>query len=199
MGKAQSAGEQSQIALYPAAVFAIPQQGHPPGGKLHPDLVGAAGIQRDPHQRGLAVAPQSAIGQASLTNALPGTLDGEHLALVAVFEQKIGHFPFFFCGNTRNQSKIFLFQTFFLHRPGQAGGGLGMAGKDHQPRRATVQPVDGEDFSPAPFGKDGQQAFGAFALGQQAGGLQADDDIVVHMDDWNHNASVRDGKPVPYP
>ena len=46
MGEAQPPGPQGQgLAVSGPAVFPVPYQGEAPPGELHPDLLGAAGVQ----------------------------------------------------------------------------------------------------------------------------------------------------------
>ncbi len=83
----------------PGTVFMIAYQGQPPAGKLHPNLVAAAGVQADVYQGG-GFLRQTDIGQSCFLHALPGPLDHIYLVLPAVLEKQIlqnsrglGHAP----------------------------------------------------------------------------------------------------------
>ena len=50
MGKAQKAGPKGDLTrIFPGIVLPLAHQGHPSAGKLHPDLVGSAGVQANAH------------------------------------------------------------------------------------------------------------------------------------------------------
>ena len=91
--KAQAAALQGNAALLAAAVFAIAVQRVFAAGKLHPDLMGAPGVQGD---LGKAVFPcrgKDAVFQHRFPHPLAGTADREHPALAAVLEQVVPQHP----------------------------------------------------------------------------------------------------------
>ena len=57
-------------------------------GKLHPDLMGSAGVQSDTHKAFFS-GGQPVIFQSGLLDTAPGTFDNENLVLLTVFPEKI--------------------------------------------------------------------------------------------------------------
>ena len=89
MPELQAAALQSDVSLYPAAILAIAGERVLPGGKLYPDLMGAAGVQSDARKARVPCFFQDAIFQNGFPHALARAADREHPAPAAVFEQPV--------------------------------------------------------------------------------------------------------------
>ena len=66
----QPRGPQGGGAVGLAAIADIPQQGEAAGGELHPDLVGAAGVQLHAHQRQAVRFALDGVAEGRLADAL---------------------------------------------------------------------------------------------------------------------------------
>ena len=85
--KADTAGKEHWRSFFvPAAVFAVTYQGEATAGKLHPDLVGTAGMEPNPDQGGFPGRQPGKFQSGSLYTG-PLTLYHKNLVLSAVFEE----------------------------------------------------------------------------------------------------------------
>ena len=153
---------QGNAALLAAAVFAVAVQRMPAAGELHPDLMGAPGVQGDLGKAVLPCRGKDAVFQHRFPHPLAGTADREHPALAAILEQVVPQHP---CGGqlrvrrTGDDGAVLLDElrcggfalgAAILHGVGlltlghltaQGGGSRRGAGIDHQPGHTGVQPV----------------------------------------------------------
>ena len=89
MPELQAAALQSDVSLYPAAILAVAGERMLPGGKLYPDLMGAAGVQSDACKARVPCCFQDAVFQNGFPHALARAADREHPAPAAVLEQPV--------------------------------------------------------------------------------------------------------------
>ena len=133
-----------------------------PGGKLYPDLMGAAGVQSDARKARVPCCFQDAVFQNGFPHALAGAADREHPAPAAVLEQPVPQGAFggqCFVRPACNDGAVLLDELRLfcpalgpavLHSVGvlalgdltaECGRSPGRAGKHHQAGNAGVQPV----------------------------------------------------------
>ena len=201
MGKADTVRPQGDLAgVILLGIFALPYQGHSPAGKLDPDLMGPAGAQQHPYPGHGFAAVQHLVIQDCLLDALCG-LPGHH-----------GHFPGLvpvqkICEGSPGllraaveDGQVFLMKCVLPHLAGQLRGGFCVPGKDHDTADHPVQAVDGSDIRMGISQGFPQQIRQSSRLvgGQDPGGLDADDDILVFVENF-HNLyiSSRAGCPQP--
>ena len=153
---------QGDAALLAAAVFAIAVQRVLAGSKLHPDLMGAPGVQGDLGKAVLPCRGKDAVFQHRFPHPLAGTADREYPALAAVLEQVVPQHPSGGQLRVRRTGEdravlldelrrsSFALGAAILHGVGvltlgdltaQGGGSCRGAGIDHQPGHTGVQPV----------------------------------------------------------
>ena len=172
----------------------VAYQGEATAGKLHPDLMAAAGVEPDANQGGVGVR-QASVFQAGIFDPLALFFDGEDLVFAAVFEEKI--LPVTgLRGGAVKQGHVFLDHGSLLDGLGQLGGGLLCAGVDHDAADVFVQPVDGENVAAEGFLQGG----GEFGFSVQPCGLDADDEVFVGIENVHGNLreairSTRRGDP----
>ena len=144
MGESQPIGPQRSGAVgILAAVADVAQQGQLAGGELHPDLVGAAGVELDPHQRKIFGAADLPVLQLSLPDAFAHPLHHKALVVGGVTEEKVGEGIRFLFRVAPEDGQILLGDAVFRHQRRQLAGDLLAAGKDHHAAGDFVQPVDG--------------------------------------------------------
>ena len=89
MQKLQAAALQGNAAFYAASVFAVSGQRMLPGCKLHPDLMGAAGVQRDLSKAHLSCRFHDAVFQHGFPYTSARAAHREYPAPAAVLEQPV--------------------------------------------------------------------------------------------------------------
>lgn len=132
---------------YGAAVEGIADDGVAQGGKVHPDLMGAAGLGDRLQEAVVPRAPQQAETGAGFFS--PVFIDDGQVPFAAIGNQgQIAvRFP-------PDRPALHDGEVPFCHPPAFEGAGKKAVGcsvlcEEHQPRRVPVNPVDHED--PAPF------------------------------------------------
>ena len=162
MQKLQAAALQGNAAFYAASVFAVSGQRMLPGCKLHPDLMGAAGVQRDLSKAHLSCRFHDAVFQHGFPYTSARAAHREYPAPAAVLEQPVPQGAFdgqCFVRPACNDGPISLdelrhfrlpFGPAILHSVGvlalgdltaECGRSPGRSGKHHQAGNAGVQPV----------------------------------------------------------
>ena len=88
MDEAEAGALERDVSLDAAPVFAVAPERVAAGGELHPDLMGAAGVEGDVCEAGAAVRGRrrKAVFQHSLLHALAGAADREDPAPPAVLK-----------------------------------------------------------------------------------------------------------------
>ena len=91
MDEAEPGALERNVSLDAAAVFAVAPERVAAGRELHPDLVGAPGVEGDVRQteRSIFCRGRNAILQYSFFHTLAGAADREDPAFPAVLEQLI--------------------------------------------------------------------------------------------------------------
>lgn len=127
------------------AVLAVAGQGKAPGGELYADLVGAAGVQSDTHQRQTIGGVHGAVGQAGLPCVGGGGARHIGQAALGIPGQQVGQLGGGPGRRTAQDGQILLGEAVVAQLPGQQGRGRAAAGKDHDAGYLCVQPVNGTD------------------------------------------------------
>ena len=114
-------------------------------GELHPDLVGAAGVETHLHQRQGVGFGQHRIVQRGLPHALAHP--PHHIALVVlrVPEQQVRQGAGVLLRVAPQHRQILLGDRMGGHGGGQLSGHVPAAGEHHHAAHNPVQPVDGGD------------------------------------------------------
>ena len=146
MDEGQTVGPQGggAVGVF-AAIADVAQQRQLPGGELHPDLVGAAGMELYPHQGKIIRAPDLPVGQLGFPHAFAHTLHYETLVVSRVPEKKVGEGIIRLLRVAPQYRQILLGDAVLGHQGCQLAGDLLAAGKDHHTAGDLVQPVDGSD------------------------------------------------------
>lgn len=142
MGHPQVPGQQGDLSIGQGSgrpVAQIPQNGVADGGELGADLVAAAGVKGNGHQRSIERFAQPAVGQACGLGAVGVRLG--HAARGAVAHQMVGQLPGFGFQAAVNHGQVVLGHPALPELSAETRRCLGGAGKEHHPGHGAIEPV----------------------------------------------------------
>ena len=155
VGEGELAGkEHGGRGVVLAAVFPVSHQRESPGGKLHPDLMAAPGVQTDAHKAGVGSC-ETGVLQPSFFDPFSFLFHHKNLVFAAILKEKIPPISTF-RGRSVNQGHIFLHHCALLNRLGKSGRCRLRPGVDHDASHILIQPMHRKKFTAQLLGQRGR-------------------------------------------